>query len=138
MAARATFPSRLIRVSSRIRSLRTSPPSNHTERNIVDLVPASQYSVETLTEAYNKTRVDYLIPMPMTPQRLTEYINTYDINMDASVVAEDSGEILGISMLGVREGRAWGTRLGVLPTSRRRSEERRVGKECRSRWSPYH
>ena len=22
--------------------------------------------------------------------------------------------------------------------SRRRSEERRVGKECRSRWSPYH
>src|SRR2546430_9944126 len=24
------------------------------------------------------------------------------------------------------------------PTSRVRSEERRVGKECRSRWSPYH
>ena len=23
-------------------------------------------------------------------------------------------------------------------TIRRRSEERRVGKECRSRWSPYH
>ena len=26
----------------------------------------------------------------------------------------------------------------VLPTSSSRSEERRVGKECRSRWSPYH
>src|SRR2546422_8145926 len=24
------------------------------------------------------------------------------------------------------------------PGARRRSEERRVGKECRSRWSPYH
>src|SRR2546430_7632652 len=24
------------------------------------------------------------------------------------------------------------------PVARRRSEERRVGKECRSRWSPYH
>ena len=24
------------------------------------------------------------------------------------------------------------------PASRPRSEERRVGKECRSRWSPYH
>ena len=24
------------------------------------------------------------------------------------------------------------------PPSARRSEERRVGKECRSRWSPYH
>src|SRR5258708_2608906 len=35
--------------------------------------------------------------------------------------------------LGVRIGRAWVLLLGVL-----RSEERRVGKECRSRWSPYH
>src|SRR5260221_8020606 len=25
-----------------------------------------------------------------------------------------------------------------VPTDSRRSEERRVGKECRSRWSPYH
>src|SRR2546425_10813485 len=29
-------------------------------------------------------------------------------------------------------------RAGLLPTAFRRSEERRVGKECRSRWSPYH
>ena len=29
-------------------------------------------------------------------------------------------------------------RTGVLKELRRRSEERRVGKECRSRWSPYH
>jgi len=28
--------------------------------------------------------------------------------------------------------------LGNRKTARRRSEERRVGKECRSRWSPYH
>ena len=44
-----------------------------------------------------------------------------------------------------------GTRLGLIhelrlmqcylmpdETALRRSEERRVGKECRSRWSPYH
>ena len=29
-------------------------------------------------------------------------------------------------------------RAGVNPAEHRRSEERRVGKECRSRWSPYH
>ena len=29
----------------------------------------------------------------------------------------------------------WGVRMG---NSFFRSEERRVGKECRSRWSPYH
>src|SRR3990170_7468363 len=28
--------------------------------------------------------------------------------------------------------------LGIPPRGRARSEERRVGKECRSRWSPYH
>src|SRR2546425_9835226 len=28
--------------------------------------------------------------------------------------------------------------LGLPPGTRVRSEERRVGKECRSRWSPYH
>src|SRR5256886_11145908 len=27
---------------------------------------------------------------------------------------------------------------GPIPEHRLRSEERRVGKECRSRWSPYH
>src|SRR5574341_960137 len=29
-------------------------------------------------------------------------------------------------------------RLAAIVQQRRRSEERRVGKECRSRWSPYH
>src|SRR2546429_2360956 len=29
-------------------------------------------------------------------------------------------------------------RRNPLPATRARSEERRVGKECRSRWSPYH
>ena len=35
---------------------------------------------------------------------------------------------------------AWGNPSSVHTAGRRarRSEERRVGKECRSRWSPYH
>ena len=31
-----------------------------------------------------------------------------------------------------------GARQGVKNVNQTRSEERRVGKECRSRWSPYH
>src|SRR6266404_8435001 len=43
----------------------------------------------------------------------------------------DAGKRRGaVDGLGEREGE------GLLP--RPRSEERRVGKECRSRWSPYH
>src|SRR3712207_8113294 len=37
-----------------------------------------------------------------------------------------------ITPLRLLRSRPWG------PTEKRRSEERRVGKECRSRWSPYH
>src|SRR5256885_8627960 len=36
----------------------------------------------------------------------------------------------------LRSGLLWGTKHYVM--KRARSEERRVGKECRSRWSPYH
>src|SRR2546425_8257436 len=32
----------------------------------------------------------------------------------------------------------WGTMVSLYTIPFRRSEERRVGKECRSRWSPYH
>ena len=31
-----------------------------------------------------------------------------------------------------------GTMTGKASRGNKRSEERRVGKECRSRWSPYH
>src|SRR3712207_6863112 len=36
------------------------------------------------------------------------------------------------------EGILIGKQSILLPSDRDRSEERRVGKECRSRWSPYH
>ena len=32
----------------------------------------------------------------------------------------------------------WDMDLIAVETKKNRSEERRVGKECRSRWSPYH
>src|SRR2546426_6486160 len=35
-------------------------------------------------------------------------------------------------------GARWGYGRDAHRTPERRSEERRVGKECRSRWSPYH
>src|SRR2546430_7468761 len=43
-----------------------------------------------------------------------------------------------IEDLAERGGAADVTVRGILIDMRERSEERRVGKECRSRWSPYH
>jgi ribosomal protein S18 acetylase RimI-like enzyme len=86
----------------------------------IRLVPASQFSIEQLTEAYNHTRVDYMVPMPMNAARLASYVRVYDVNMERSWVAVDGSQILGLAMLGVRPGRSWVTRLGVLPDRRRR------------------
>lgn len=85
----------------------------------MELIPATQFSLEELAEAYNRTRIDYIVPMPMTVDRLRSYIQTYDVDLACSCAAVDKGQILGIGMLGVREKRGWVTRLGVLPSGRR-------------------
>lgn len=85
----------------------------------VVLLPASQFSWEELTEAYNQTRIDYIVPMPMNVARLREYVHSYDVRLEASAVATEAGQILGLAMLGVRPPHTWATRLGVLPHSRR-------------------
>ena len=46
-----------------------------------------------------------------------------------------------VDMEYVKEGKSWFLRIQYGPAVYEklcRSEERRVGKECRSRWSPYH
>jgi ribosomal protein S18 acetylase RimI-like enzyme len=83
-------------------------------------VRASAYSFEELADIYNQTRIDYIVPMPMNAKRMEQYVRSYDVNLDASLVAQDNdGEIAGIGMLGLRGERAWLTRLGVLPYKRR-------------------
>lgn len=85
----------------------------------VSFQPASAYTLDALTEIYNRGRSDYLVPMSMTPAQLAEYLRRYDIALDASCVALDEhGEPVGIGMLGLRDDRAWVTRLGVMPSLR--------------------
>jgi len=83
------------------------------------LIPASHFSIQSLTDAYNQTRVDYLVPMPLNADRLAEYVRIYDVDMERSVVAMAGKQILGINMIGDRNGLSWITRLGVLPVKRR-------------------
>ena len=55
---------------------------------------------------------------------------------------EEAAECTGIGRNTMRKLVEWGKlpvlKVGRKTIIRRRSEERRVGKECRSRWSPYH
>ena len=63
------------------------------------------------------------------------------------LLAIDGNELLGVAQLKIREmdiypdKEHWLGGVFVATTARKRglrSEERRVGKECRSRWAPYH
>ena len=83
------------------------------------LVPAGLYTIDELVHAYNQSRVDYIVPMPMNAARLQEYVNNYDVDLHASVVALWDDQIVGVGMLGVRPAGTWVTRLGVLPVKRR-------------------
>ncbi len=85
------------------------------------ILPATQFTPEELTDAYNETRMDYLVPMPMNVTRFQEYTRVYDISLRHSCVVYDAEAelILGLGMLGVRGERSWITRLGVLPYGRR-------------------
>jgi len=85
----------------------------------IKLIPASRFTLDELTGIYNQTRVDYMVPMPMNTARLAEYISVYDVDLEHSFVAVQEDVMRGVAMLGVREDRAWITRLGVIPTTRR-------------------
>jgi ribosomal protein S18 acetylase RimI-like enzyme len=104
----------------------SAPPSQPDRVAAFQLVPACQFTIEQLTAAYNQTRVDYLVPMPMNAARLADYIHVYDVDLDRSFVAVADGQTLGLGMLGVRPGRTWITRLGVLPVRRRRGVGRAI------------
>ncbi len=80
---------------------------------------ASDFTLQQLTDLYNRTRVDYIVPMPMNAARLGEYISAYDVHLQHSFVATLGEENLGVIMMGKRPQRTWITRLGVLPSTRK-------------------
>src|SRR5690554_6379434 len=92
----------------------------------MELIRARVFIMEELAEAYNETRIDYIVPMPMTVERLRSYIHVYDVDLSCSCAAVRDSEILGIGMLGVRKRWGWITRLGVLPSGRRQGVGSRI------------
>lgn len=94
-------------------------PQSELSRPVVEILPASKFSLSELTEIYNRTRVDYLVPMQMDAAHLEEYLRMYDVEPRYSWVAMNGENVLGLAMLGVRPGQTWVTRLGVLPGERR-------------------
>src|ERR1051326_3778204 len=69
----------------------------------------------------------------------SHHSNTGHINRRSAIPAGHVGAVLIISLVAADQARVQGCMhsIGGIQNSNQRSEERRVGKECRSRWSPY-
>ena len=97
------------------------------------LIPTNQFSVEELTEAYNQTRVDYMVPMPMNATRLREYIHVYDVDLAQSLVAVDDSHGQDTSRRAKRRIRARGGFLPALSRARDSAGYRCHRRDCRIR-----
>ena len=95
----------------------------------LEMIEAYHFTYEQLVDAYNQTRIDYVVPMPMNVARMKEYSRVYDIDLARSVVALEDNIMQGLGMLGVRDNRTWITRLGVLPVGRRKGVGRAIMEE---------
>jgi len=84
----------------------------------IELSSAANYTIQELVDAYNQTRVDYMVPMPMNAARLAEYIQVYDVDLTHSLVAKDQDILVGLGMLGLRPEKSWITRLGLIANQR--------------------
>src|SRR3712207_9494166 len=81
-------------------------------------------------------------------RRHTRYWRDWSSDVCSSDLSSSAGTVSGkerlVGMGPVEPGKGRVRTCGLKPgksgprSSRTRSEERRVGKECRSRWSPYH
>ena len=80
----------------------------------------------------NKRTADYIA------DQLADQILSGAIRGGTPLKQEELSGLLGASRIPVREALQIIEHQGLAERLATRSEERRVGKECRSRWSPYH
>src|ERR1035441_1149422 len=102
----------------------------HSERWLPDAAPALTLRVPDFTAELDPT--PFLDLMPQAPARCDKWMHAPAPELVAAFVRA-SAELEPTDAPHVLR---FGTELN--PTPFLRSEERRVGKECRSRWSPYH
>jgi GNAT superfamily N-acetyltransferase len=82
------------------------------------LAPASTLDDERLAALFTGVYSGYWHPIEVDAERLRRMVATYDLDLDASVVALDGDDPVGVAVLGVRGDRGWVGGMGVLPERR--------------------
>src|SRR3712207_2486141 len=82
--------------------------------------------------------VFHVAALPSVPRSLADPWGSHDANVNATVRLLQAAHAAGVRRLVFSSSSSVYGDTPRLPKVEDRSEERRVGKECRSRWSPYH
>ncbi len=100
------------------RALAALPPDREDGR-AVQLVPAARFAPAELAELFTAGYEDYAFPLQVDEPTLRFMARTWDWALDASAVALQGEERVGICMLGVRGVEGWIGGLGVTKPARR-------------------
>src|SRR5258706_4964297 len=96
----------------------------------------TQHWIKTLEDAGELVRIrEYVNPHLEIPE-ITDRVSKADDSRNKALLFENTGTKFPLLINSFGTEKRMAMALGVKNLDR--SEERRVGKECRSRWSPYH
>jgi ribosomal protein S18 acetylase RimI-like enzyme len=90
------------------------------------LAPASRFSSTQRASLLSACYVDYYVPMRINGDQMEMMDRLYDVDLDASVVACNGSQEIGMALLSRRGPRGWISAVGVLPEWRRRGVARAI------------
>lgn len=85
----------------------------------LQLRPASSLPAGELAALFNRAYENYFVPIQVDEAGLAFMLRTFDLDLDAGVVAFEGDEPVGLVNLGIRGDRGWIGGLGVVPAARR-------------------
>lgn len=94
--------------------------------SLIKLHPASSASLVARANCMNAAYADYMIPLHVDADQIALMDLLYDVDVDASVVAEDRGRLVGMALLSRRGERGWISGVGTVPAFRRMGIARRM------------
>jgi ribosomal protein S18 acetylase RimI-like enzyme len=86
----------------------------------VELRSASTLPLAALVELFNRAYEGYVIPFRLDAAIFRFMVDAYDLDLDASCVAFDGDDAVGLGNLGLRGEDAWIGGVGVVAAARRR------------------
>jgi GNAT superfamily N-acetyltransferase len=94
------------------------------------LLTASSVSMDELASVFNQAFSDYLIEVYFTEGSLSEYVRRHGLDLEASLVAEADGYLVGLLLAGSDGTTTWNAGMGIHPRWRRRG----LGSELLDTW----